>query len=101
MAVRDGEVVVTARVTTLKGADAGVYYAEALPSYYLDGDELLGPIRPYADDHEQTEPIFLEADRQVDPVDPDVDVVAVGEVAPLERLVVGLPSARQTCDRRR
>ena len=42
MDVRDGEVVVTARVTTLKGADAGVYYAEALPSYYLDGDELPG-----------------------------------------------------------
>jgi len=30
---------VTARVTTLKGADAGAYYIEALPSYYLDTDE--------------------------------------------------------------
>jgi conjugative relaxase-like TrwC/TraI family protein len=30
---------VTVRVTTLKGADAGRYYTERLPSYYLDGDE--------------------------------------------------------------
>ena len=27
------------RVTTLKGADAGGYYTERLPSYYLDGEE--------------------------------------------------------------
>jgi len=32
----------TVRVTTLKGPDAGVYYVEALPSYYLDGDEPRG-----------------------------------------------------------
>ncbi len=29
----------TARVTTLKGPDAGAYYVEALPDYYLDIDE--------------------------------------------------------------
>ncbi|MGB5433636.1 MAG: MobF family relaxase [Acidimicrobiia bacterium] len=29
----------TVRVTTLKGAGAGRYYTEHLPSYYLDGDE--------------------------------------------------------------
>ncbi len=29
----------TSRVTTLKGAEAGAYYVEALPSYYLDSDE--------------------------------------------------------------
>ncbi len=29
----------TVRVTTLKGAEAGRYYTEHLPSYYLDGDE--------------------------------------------------------------
>ena len=33
------EAAVTARVTTLKGVDAGAYYVEALPSYYLDADE--------------------------------------------------------------
>ena len=31
--------VVTVRVTTLKGAAAGRYYTERLPSYYLSGDE--------------------------------------------------------------
>ncbi len=29
----------TVRVTTLKGAGAGRYCTEHLPSYYLDGDE--------------------------------------------------------------
>jgi len=33
---------VTARVTTLKGAEAGAYYTEALPSYYLDAGEPKG-----------------------------------------------------------
>ncbi|MDQ3643726.1 MAG: relaxase domain-containing protein, partial [Actinomycetota bacterium] len=32
----------TTRVTTLKGPDAGLYYVEALPSYYLDAGEPLG-----------------------------------------------------------
>lgn len=32
----------TARATTLKGADAGVYYVEALPNYYLDSGEPAG-----------------------------------------------------------
>jgi hypothetical protein len=32
-------VLVTVRVTTLKGPEAGVYYVEALPSYYLDSGE--------------------------------------------------------------
>ena len=29
----------TVRVTTLKGSEAGRYYTERLPSYYLDGGE--------------------------------------------------------------
>ena len=32
----------TVRVTTLKGADAGVYYVEQLPNYYLDSGEPRG-----------------------------------------------------------
>ncbi|GEM_PF-724572 len=32
----------TARVTTLKGPEAGAYYVEALPSYYLDSGEPAG-----------------------------------------------------------
>ena len=37
-----GDVPVTVRVTTLKGAAAGAYYVEALPNYYLDADEPRG-----------------------------------------------------------
>ncbi|NLD76792.1 MAG: relaxase domain-containing protein, partial [Acidimicrobiales bacterium] len=33
------EAVVTARVTTLKGADAGAYFVDGPGRYYLDGDE--------------------------------------------------------------
>src|SRR5690349_14676833 len=32
----------TVRVTTLKGPDAGAYYVEALPTYYLDVNEPVG-----------------------------------------------------------
>ena len=32
----------TVRVTTLKGADAGSYYVEQLPNYYLDAGEPRG-----------------------------------------------------------
>ncbi len=32
----------TARVTTLKGAEAGAYYVEALPNYYIDSGEPKG-----------------------------------------------------------
>lgn len=41
-AARLARVAVTARVTTLKGASAGEYYVEALPSYYLDSNEPAG-----------------------------------------------------------
>ncbi|MGA7272196.1 MAG: MobF family relaxase, partial [Acidimicrobiia bacterium] len=34
-----GGLSMTVRVTTLKGADAGRYYTDRLPSYYLDGGE--------------------------------------------------------------
>jgi conjugative relaxase-like TrwC/TraI family protein len=37
-----GEWAVTVRVTTLKGVDAGRYYTERLPSYYLNGGEAPG-----------------------------------------------------------
>jgi conjugative relaxase-like TrwC/TraI family protein len=37
-----GRVAMTARVTTLKGVNAGVYYTEQLPSYYLDAGEPRG-----------------------------------------------------------
>ena len=37
--VRDRGCVVTVRVTTLKGTDAGTYYVEQLPRYYVDANE--------------------------------------------------------------
>ena len=37
-----GEWAVTVRVTTLKGVDAGRYYTERLPSYYLESGEAPG-----------------------------------------------------------
>lgn len=39
MHTRERVVPVTVRVTTLKGPDAGLYYVEGLPSYYLDAGE--------------------------------------------------------------
>lgn len=42
MHTRERVVPVTVRVTTLKGADAGLYYVEALGGYYLEPGEPLG-----------------------------------------------------------
>ena len=42
MHTRGRVVQMTVRVTTLKGPDAGLYYVEALPSYYLDAGEPAG-----------------------------------------------------------
>jgi conjugative relaxase-like TrwC/TraI family protein len=39
---RERVVPMTVRVSTLKGADAGLYYVEAMPSYYLDAGEPAG-----------------------------------------------------------
>jgi conjugative relaxase-like TrwC/TraI family protein len=68
------EPAVTARVTTLKGADAGAYYVDGPGGYYLDGDEppgrwlgrgaeMLG-LSGEADDED-----FLAAMDGIDPVD--------------------------------
>ncbi|MFT7600435.1 MAG: conjugative relaxase-like TrwC/TraI family protein [Acidimicrobiales bacterium] len=37
-----GRSAMTVRVTTLKGTDAGAYYVDSLPNYYLDADEPRG-----------------------------------------------------------
>ncbi len=54
----------------------------------------------HADDHEAAEPILAEADLEVDPVDPDVDVVGVLERALAEQVVLLLPRSRQAVDDR-
>jgi conjugative relaxase-like TrwC/TraI family protein len=40
--IREREVLVTARVTSLKGPDAGAYYVDRLPSYYVESGEPAG-----------------------------------------------------------
>jgi conjugative relaxase-like TrwC/TraI family protein len=68
--------VVTVRVTTLKGADAGAYYVEQLPNYYLQSGEprglwhgegagMLGLRDEVEDEH------FLAVMAGMDPVRPD------------------------------
>ena len=47
----------------------------ALSVAILDRDQLLRPIGPHTDHHEGAEAVFLQADAEVDPVGPDVDVV--------------------------
>jgi conjugative relaxase-like TrwC/TraI family protein len=67
---------VTVRVTTLKGADAGAYYVEQLPNYYLqsgeprglwhgEGARMLGLRDEVKDEH------FLAAMAGMDPARPD------------------------------
>jgi hypothetical protein len=73
----------------------------ALAVAVLDGDQLLRSVGPNPDHHERTESVLLQPDAEVDPIGPDVDVVAVGEVALLERLVVRLPSSSEAGDRGR
>ena len=42
MHTRERVAPMTVRVTTLKGPDAGLYYVEGLPGYYLDAGEPAG-----------------------------------------------------------
>lgn len=62
------------------------------------GHQFLGAVRAHADDHQDGGLDFVQAYAQVDAVDPDVDVVGAGQVALLERLVVGLPLGGQPGD---
>ena len=73
----------------------------ALPIPILDGDHLLRAVRPRPDHDQGAQPVVFEADVEVDPVRPDVDVVPVRQVAPPERGVLRLPDLHQPRDRRR
>ena len=70
----------------------------ALAVAVLQGHELLGPIGPYADDHQRTEPVVLEPDVEMDAVDPHIHVVAVGQVPLAEPPIVLLPHRREARD---
>ena len=69
----------TVRVTTLKGADAGVYYVEQLPNYYLDSGEPRGiwfgdGARQLGVSGEVGDEAFLAVMAGMDPRRPDRDL---------------------------
>ena len=70
---------VTVRVTTLKGADAGAYYVEQLPNYYLDSGEPRGiwfgdGARQLGTSGEVEDEAFLAVMAGMDPRRPDRDL---------------------------
>lgn len=63
-------------------------------------DQLLRPVGAHTDDHEAAEPVLFQADVEVHPVRPEIDVVDARQV-PLGPLgVLGLPGNCQPVDRR-
>jgi len=63
-------------------------------------DELLGPVRADPQNHQQAHLVLLEPDLQMDPVDPDVDVVGAGQRPGVEGALLVLPLRRQPGDGR-
>ena len=64
-------------------------------------DELLAAVGAHPDHHQQAQLLLLEADLEVDPVDPQVHVVGARQDALGERLGLVLPLRGQPGDRRR
>ncbi len=71
-----------------------------LPVSVGQGDEFLAAIGAHADHHQQAELLLLEADLEVDAVDPQVDVIGAREVTLAESLRLVLPLAGEPGDRR-
>ena len=88
----------SAHPTVLEAAEHVGPALRALPVAVLDRDQLLRPVRPHADHHQRAQAVLFQADAEVHAIGPDVDVVAVGEIARLERLVVRLPRGGQARD---
>src|SRR5665648_1001696 len=65
----------------------------------VQGDQLLGPVGAHPDHDQQAHLVLLEADLEVDPVDPHVHVVAPGQGAGVERGGLVLPLRGQPRDR--
>ena len=72
-----------------------------LPIAVGQRDELLVAVGTHADHHQQAEFLLLEADLEVDAVDPQVDVVGARQIALPEGLGLVLPLRGQPGDRRR
>lgn len=64
-------------------------------------DRFLGAVRADPDDDRDGSLGLVQAYAQVDAVDPDVDVIGAGQVAVLERGMVGLPLRGHPGDRGR
>ena len=62
----------------------------ALAIAEFEREQLLGPVRPGADDHEQTRVLRFESGTEIDPVGPDVRIAA----AELCRMGAKAPSVR-------
>jgi hypothetical protein len=56
-----------------------------LPVPVVEGDQFLGAVGADPDHHQQAHLVLLEADLEVDPVDPHVHVVGLGQGALVER----------------
>jgi hypothetical protein len=63
-------------------------------------DQLFGTVGTHADHHQQADLVLLQADLKVDPVDPQVHVVGVGQGPLVERGRLVLPVLGQPGDRR-
>ena len=70
-----------------------------LPLAVTDRDQLLGAVGAHPHDHQAAQAGLLQPHLEVDAVGPDVHIVAVGQVALAEHLVVGLPGAEQPAHR--
>jgi hypothetical protein len=67
----------------------------------VERDQLLGTVGTHADHHQQAHLVLLEADLEVDPVDPHVHVVGLGQRPLVERGRLVLPVLGQPGDRGR
>jgi len=65
-----------------------------------EGDELLATIGTDPDHHQQAQFLLLEADLEVDPVDPHIDVVGARQIALTEGFGLILPLCSEPGDRR-
>ena len=72
-----------------------------LPVPVGQGDEFLAAIGAHPDHHQQAQLLLLEADLEVDAVDPQVDVVGARQIPLPEGLGLVLPLRGQPGDRRR
>ena len=64
----------------------------------LERDELLRPVGARADDHQRAQAVVLQPDVEVNPVDPDIDVVPISQVALPELPILVFPDRGQPRD---